>query len=146
MCHSNTHHETTEETSNIYSKKPLKIIKNVSAPFSMTIKLRKANKSHPCKVITEWFHNHLSNSLHVHSFKDILPETVAKVKDYFDKGFLRGKSLQVIKTCYIKISKLLCKTGWKAISRFYYVPWSFFPVCTKFQNYTPPTMHCVWLH
>ena len=57
----------------------------------MTIKLEKLSGTYPCKVFIEWFHNHPLKSLQVNSFKDILPETAAKVKDFFSKGFSPGK-------------------------------------------------------
>ena len=58
----------------------------------MTIKLHK-DKAQPCCVTLEWFHNHPLNALQVNSFKDILPETAEKVKDYFDRGFSPGRFL-----------------------------------------------------
>ena len=60
----------------------------------MTVKLEKSGGTHPCKVLIEWFHNHPLKSLQVNSFRDILPETADKVKEYFSKGFSPGKQTQ----------------------------------------------------
>ena len=90
-CHHNTRYEATKDASTLLSQRPLKRMKNTCCPFSMTLKLHKAPSSHPCSVIIEWFHNHPLSSLQVNSFKDILPETARKVKEYFDKGFSPGK-------------------------------------------------------
>ena len=58
----------------------------------MTVRINKEIAEQPCLITLDWNHNHPLNSLEVNTFKDILPETAAKVKDYFDRGFSPGNA------------------------------------------------------
>ena len=100
-CHHKTRHNSSRND-------PTRRTKNTKCPFSMIVRINKEMVEQPCSITLDWNHNHPLNSLEVNTFKDILPETATKVKDYFDRGFSPGKVSCIIYTYIIYTHQCVC--------------------------------------
>ena len=79
-----TRYEPTRNRKKFLTNHPHKRLKNTNCRFLLTFKFVKQDS---CMDSLEWDHNHPINALQVLTYKDISPETIVRINNYFVHGY-----------------------------------------------------------